>query len=306
MINNFIATIDKLEDNIKFILKNMDPEIQKNTQEIRLRSNRPLMIKSFFKNYYVYSDSEIGFNKNNKLYIISERQIQQSFENICEYSVYAYQEEINNGFITLSNGSRVGICGTAVLKDKKIINIKNISSLNIRISKNILNVASELIKLTMKTGLCSILICGSPGSGKTTLLKDIVRQISFGVLGDLYNISVIDERGEIASDIIFNINNINIDIFDRYLKPEGMMIALRTMAPDLIVCDEIGTEQEIKSIEDILNSGVKIIATAHASEEKEIYIKPQIKRLIEIKAFEKIVILDSNKNPCKIKKIIDI
>ena len=299
-INNFIETIDYLEENIKLILKNIDPEIQRNTQEIRIRANRPLIIKCFFKNYYVYNNSQIGLDKNNNLYIISEDQIKKSFENVCEYSVYAYQEEINNGFITLQNGSRVGIVGTAVSKDKKIINIKNISCLNIRIPKNIFNVADELITKTMSKGLSSLLICGAPGSGKTTLLKDIIRQISLGRLGYLYNISVIDERGELfgnqAKNKFQNKFENNFDIFDRYPKPTGMMIALRTMAPDLIVCDEIGSKQETDAIEDILNSGVKIIATAHSSNEQEIYIKPQIKR--------QIVILGSNKKPCEIKKII--
>ncbi len=308
--DNFKEAVDKLEDNIKFVLNQIDSKTKKQIQEIRIRINKPIMIKIFSKNYYLDIFGNISDCETNDSYIVTKDQISQCFQKICEYSLYAHQEQINNGFITLDGGHRVGICGTAVLKNNEIINIKNISSLNIRVAKMIYNVADELIERVMLDGLNGVLICGKPGSGKTTLLKDIIRQISTGKLGQLYNISVIDERGEITGGY----NNFEIsrdfgdsvDIFDGYLKAEGMMMAVRTMTPDLIVCDEIGTEKETKSIESVLNSGVKVIATIHAGNEEEIYTKPQIKRLISIMAFDKIVLLDSEKNPCTVKKIINI
>lgn len=310
MESNFIEAIDKLEDSIKFVLKKIDYNLHKDIQEIKIRSNRPLMIKIFSRNYYVDNLSNIKLNETSNLYIVTQNQLQESFKRICEYSIYAYQEQINNGFITLKGGHRVGICGTAVFHNHEIVNIKDISSINLRIARFIPDVANELINKTMKDGLIGLLICGKPGSGKTTLLKDIIRQISSGRLGEIYNVSVIDERGEISGGC----NELNkrsylgysVDIFDGYLKATGMMMAIRTMAPDLIVCDEIGTKEETEAIENALNSGVKIISTIHAGSEEEIYMKPQIKKLISSKAFEKIAILSSGKEPGQLSKIIEV
>lgn len=307
---NFKEATDKLEDNVKFILSKLDMEIQAQIQEIRMRLNSPLMIKIYSNNYYVYQDGKFGIDNKFNKFIIDNDKLNKSFQKICQYSIYAYQDQINNGFITLKGGHRVGICGSAILKDESIVNLKNISSLNIRISRNILDVSDDFINKTMKDGLTSVLIAGRPGSGKTTLLKDIIRKISSGKLKKIYNISVIDERGEISGG--YNSDQLNknmffsADIFDGYLKAQGMMIAIRTMAPDLIVCDEIGTNEELKAIESAFNSGVKIIATIHAGNKKEIYFKPQIKKIIELKAFDKIVILDSDENPCVIKDIISL
>ena len=310
MKSSFEEAIDKLEDGIKFVLGQIDLQTKKQVQEIRLRINKPIVLKIVSQNYYLDIFGNISLQATDDLYTVTKDQITQSFQKICEYSLYAHQEQINGGFITLRGGHRVGICGTAVLKNNEIINIKNISSLNIRVAKMIRNVADELLANTMSDGLSGVLICGKPGSGKTTLLRDIVRQISMGSLGQLYNVSVIDERGELTGGYenyhVSKEFGDSMDVFDGYLKPDGMMMALRTMAPDIVVCDEIGTETETKAIESVLNSGVKVVATIHAGSEEEIYLKPQIRRLISVKAFDKIVILDSGKIPCKIKKIINI
>lgn len=309
MKNNYIEAISKLEDEVKMVLSKVDFKIQEDIQEIRIRCNKPLMVKVIAKNYYLSNLGSITLNKTSNLYIVTKEQLEDSFRKICEYSLYTHQEEINNGFITLSGGHRVGICGTAVLQNKNIVNIKNITSINIRIARFISHVADEIINDVMKNKLKGILICGKPGSGKTTLLKDIISQVSSGKLGSIYNVSVIDERGEISgctSTFIKDNLGDSVDIFNGYSKLNGMMMAIRTMAPDLIVCDEIGTKEETQAIESVLNSGVKVIATIHAGNEEEIYTKPQIKKLISTKAFEKIVMLSSGNIPCKINKVISI
>ncbi len=304
-----MEAINKLDENIKSVLSKVDFKLQKDIQEIRIRENKPLMVKVISKNCYLNNLGCVTFNRTSNSYIVSKEQLENSFKKICEYSLYTYQEEINNGFITLSGGHRVGICGTAVLQNQKIINVKNISSMNIRIARFISHVADEIISDVMNNELKGILICGKPGSGKTTILKDIVNQIASGRLGCIYNVSVIDERGEISSGNNLFIEDYlgdSVDIFNGYSKLNGMMIAIRTMAPDLIICDEIGTKKETQAIEGVLNSGVKVIATIHAGNEEEVYTKPQIRKLISTKAFEKIVILSSGSLPCKISKVISI
>ena len=299
MINNiFLEVIDKLEYELKFLLSKLDVGFQTNVQEIRIRASNPIIIKCMGENYYVNKFGNAVKHFENNLYIVSEEQINLSFKRMCNYSIYAYQDQINNGFITLKGGHRVGICGTAIEKNNEIINITKITSLNIRICHFISHVADELISSLLKEKLRSILICGCPGSGKTTLLRDLVNQIADGKLGKFYNISVIDERFEIAYGFL----NCPIDVFGGYTKSKGMMMALRTMSPDIIVCDEIGTNQEVEAISNALNSGVKFIATIHADSEDDVYKKTQIKKLLSFGAFDSIVILDSSEKMCKIKK----
>ena len=309
MNSNFESAIERLDDRLKLILNKINNDLKKDIQEVRIRSDKPLMIRILSKNYYVYNSGKISIDKLNSIYITSQDQLSESFNRLCEYSLYTYQEQINNGFIILKGGHRAGIVGSVVLRGNEIVNIKDISSINIRIARLVPNAAKEIIENVMNYNLEGLLICGRPGSGKTTILKDIISQISRGKFKELYNISVIDERGEIAGGCggdSFNYLGDTVDIFDGYPKVRGMMMAIRTMTPDLIVCDEIGSEEETIAIESILNAGVKIIATIHASNEEEVYIKPQIKRLIATKAFKKIIILSSGKTPCEISKVISI
>lgn len=304
----FSEAIEGLDTDIKYILLKISKDVQEKIQEIRIRTGRPIIVKIESRNYYVNTDGTISEGLTKYVYITTKDKLLETFNRLCQYSVYTYQDQINNGFITLRGGHRVGICGSAVVNENIITNIKDISSINLRIARMVPGVASDVINLTMRKNICGLLICGKPGSGKTTLLKDITRQISSGVLGRKYNIAVIDERGEIASNFEGEPQNDlgdSVDIFDGYPKVMGMMMAIRTMAPDLIICDEIGTQAESDAIETVLNSGVNVICTAHAGNEEEVYNKPQIRRLIASNAFSNIVILSSGDTPCKISKVID-
>lgn len=302
MNENFLEVVDKLQDELKVLLSKLDIGFQTNVQEIRIRANNPIVIKCMGENYYVNKFGNAVKHCGDDLYIVSEEQINLSFKRMCDYSIYAYQDQINNGFITLKGGHRVGICGTTIEKNNEIINITKITSLNVRICHFISHVADELINSLLKEKLRSILICGCPGSGKTTLLRDLVNQIASGKLGKFYNISVMDERFEIAYGFL----SCPIDVFGGCKKSKGMMMALRTMSPDIIVCDEIGTNQEVEAISNALNSGVKFIATIHAESEHDVYKKNQVQKLLSLGVFDSIVILDSSEKLSKIKKIIMI
>ncbi|MEG0895060.1 MAG: ATPase, T2SS/T4P/T4SS family [Oscillospiraceae bacterium] len=288
---NFDNVLNALPPHIKSLLKSIPDD----TKEITLRVRRPLCVSLGTTYLYV---SNLGNIKTSleDCYIVSKDDISDTLKIATEYSIHSYKEQINSGFITIKGGHRIGICGTAFYKDEKIQNISDISTLNIRIARQQKGVATEILHRVKG----SILIVGAPSSGKTTLLRDIARQ-----LGSKEKISLIDERGELAccyNGIPQNDVGALTDILDGYKKSDGMQIALRTLSPKTIILDEIGNSSDCSSIEESVNSGVKIIATAHASSKDELLKRKNIKELIEL-AFDYIVFLQDANSPCTIKNI---
>ena len=271
-------------------------------QEIRLRVNRPLAIVCPKVTYYLTKNGGlVNTPIENSMLLVNRSDVADTFHNICNYSVYTRQNEIINGFVTVYGGHRAGICGTAVFNEEKIVNIRDISSINLRIAKEYKGCAE---KLYQKIGSFDkgVLICGAPCSGKTTVLRDLAR-----ILSVYKTVSLIDERGELAGTTsgVFQ-NDIGMcDVYDCYKKSEAILQSIRSMAPDIIVCDEIGSQEDIKAVEQSVNSGVSLIATVHASSEYEIKHRENIQRLLKTGAFSKIVFLANKNTPGEIVRIID-
>ncbi len=276
--------------------------IKEKAQEIRLRLNRPVAICCPENTYYITENGCIT-NKviDQPMLTAHQRDIADVFNNICNYSVYSRQNEIKNGFVTMQGGHRAGICGTAVIENEKITNIRDISSINIRIAREHINSSKEFLnKIKAVDG--GVLICGSPCSGKTTLLRDISRKLS---LEYDKKVSLIDERGELAGTVkgVYQNNMGMCDILDGYSKAEGIIQAIRSMSPDVVVCDEIGGFDDVKAILQSSNSGVDFIATVHAKNRDELIKKPFVKELLKSNVFAKAVFLQSRKNAGKISDI---
>lgn len=242
-----------------------------NLQEIRVRLNKPVCIMKNSENI-VLNDI-----------ITDKAAVERIFENVCENSVYAHQDEINQGYITVKGGNRVGVCGTAVSENGKIITIKNISSLNFRIANDFLGCSEKIFKN------CSdnIIIAGPPASGKTTILRDIARRLS----KQSKKVCIIDERFEIGGVSDEFDLGIMCDVLSGYKKAYGISLALRTLSPQFIVFDEIGTMQECDGVFESLNSGVNIITSVHCSGKNQFFKRPVCKRLIDSGAFDSIVFL---------------
>lgn len=272
-------------------------------QEIRLRVNRPLAVVCPDITYYVTLQGGLASTPiENNMYKVTRADIADTFHNICNYSVYTRQNEIINGFVTMHGGHRAGICGTAVFNDGKITNIRDISSINVRIAREHKGCAKRLLD-SLKSIDKGVLICGAPCSGKTTVLRDIARILS---TEGGRNISLIDERGELAGTTfgVFQNDIGYCDVFDSYKKSEAMMQAIRSMAPDIIICDEIGSDDDVKAVEHSVNCGVKIIATVHSSDEYELRQKDNIRRIVKTGAFSKIVFLSNKNAPGEVVKIL--
>lgn len=213
--------------------------------EIRLRAGRPAVYVDLHGEMKICSEQ------------LSGGDIADYFAEICRYSIHSYQNEIAEGFVTLDGGHRVGICGTAVKEDGRITFIKDISGLNVRVAHAVIGCSDDIFE---QLGECSALIVGRPMSGKTTILRDLARR-----LGQRRRVTVIDSRGEIAAAVhglpSFDIG-LNTDVLSGCGKSEGIMLALRSLNPEYIICDEIAHDEE--AVEQALFCGVKIIASAHA------------------------------------------
>ncbi len=279
-IDIFDELITIFPEKIYNSLKKLSDKIKINAQEIRVRTQKNIII--LYKNNY--------FNIN--LTVLPE-DIENIFKKICNYSIYTFQEQIKNGYITFKNGHRIGLAGSAVVHKNNVINIKNITSLNIRIAREFKNCSKNIFKIT-KHDNNGFLIVGAPMTGKTTILRDLSRLFS---VKNKQKVVIIDERYEIAA-IYENVPQLDIgfsDVLSGFKKSQGITMALRTLSPDIIICDEIGSIIDAISVKESLNSGVKIVASMHARNLKEFLDRPQTKILLKTNAFSKIFILNYNK-----------
>ena len=229
------------------LLKNVslqNQSIQLQLQEIRIRVNRPIILK--------LRQADILID-----YKISQAEIMQTLEKLCENSIYAYKNQICNGFITIKGGHRIGLTGTAVVENGKIINLKNITSFNFRIAKEVIGCGNKFLGEIInkeENNIYNTLIVSLPGKGKTTVLRDLIRRISNGIEEMKFNgktCGVVDERGEIAATykgMPQNDIGIRTDVIENVSKSQGIKMLIRSMAPEVIACDEIGSKEDIDAI----------------------------------------------------------
>ncbi|MFU0833308.1 MAG: AAA domain-containing protein [Oscillospiraceae bacterium] len=287
-------------------LMNLPVDVKKHTQEIRLRINQPVCISCAEGTYFLGTNGELTCRPTNGSLVAEPKDMEDSFRNLCSYSIYSHENEIKNGYITLSGGHRAGLCGTAVIQSSTICSIRNISSINLRISREIPGAADELLNQLGKSLNEGLLLAGAPSSGKTTILRDIARQMSSGLRGNLKKVSVIDERGEIAGTymgIPQNDLGCCCDVLDGYPKAEGILLAVRTLSPQIVICDEIGSASEVNAVEEGLNTGVTMIASIHAGSIDELMRRKQAQKLLRTGAFGNVAVLDATHGPGQIAGI---
>ena len=267
------------------IKQNPQTKIKENAIEIRLRNNKPVIIK--------LPNLDIVIK-----YDVTEKDILYTLEKLCENSIYAYKNQICQGFITIKGGHRVGITGSCVIENGKIMNIKYISSLNFRIEREIKGCCNKILKdVINKDNIYTTLIVSPPRKGKTTMLRDLIRTISNGIPEINFRgktCGVVDERGEISAmykGIAQNDVGIRTDIIENINKAQGMQILIRSMSPEIIACDEIGTKEDVLAIKYAVTSGVKGIFTMHGAEMRDIRANKDINELIENKYIEKIIFI---------------
>ena len=278
-------------------------------QEIRLRAGRPLAIVERGREVFLTGDGA-RTREAGAAWRVTAQELRETMEFVGEYSLYAYEDELRQGYLTIRGGHRVGVAGRTVLDGDKVKSVRYISCVNVRLSHEVPGCADPVLPyLWGDEGLLHTLIISPPRCGKTTLLRDMVRQISDGSRARRgYTVGVVDERSEICGcfmGIPENDVGIRTDVMDACPKAEGMMMLVRSMAPEVIAVDEIGRYEDIDAIETVLYSGCRLIATVHGSSLSDIQAKPLFQRLAQEQVFERYVILGDSFRSGHIGEILD-
>ncbi len=269
-------------------------------QEIRIRKNQVIQIAYKGKMLELKNDAGLYL----KPIIAGAELIDFIISLATKHSLYAFDEQIKNGFIVTENGIRIGLCGTAVVTDNKIKLIKNISSLNIRIGHLIENCAGEIMSFLVSNGsVKNTLIISPPGEGKTTLLRDIILKLSNEY--NVSNIMVIDEKFELAGEKQnFNLGK-NVDVMQAASKHFAFFDAIKLMNPNVIATDELVAESDVDGVKFAVKSGVSVIATVHARTIDELKTKEYFNSLIKEKYFERFVVLSKRNGVGTIEGVFD-
>ena len=269
-------------------------------QEIRVKIGRQVMLTT---------------SKGEKIldYTITNEDLKYMMSKISNYSLYAFEEEIKQGYITVKGGHRVGLAGECVMVNGEVRTIKNISSLNIRICNEVVGSSNRVMKyITNNNKVYNTLIVSPPKCGKTTILRDIARNISNGMYSlNLRGkkVTIVDERSEIAGcyNGIPQMNvGVRTDVLDNCLKRIGMIMAIRSLSPEVLICDEIGTEGDLEALNMAFNSGVNIIVTVHGNDINDIYGREMFRKLIDDCILDRIIILSSKNGAGTLEKIYKV
>ena len=276
---------EKVYEYLSMKLKSIFDKYEKGSllHEIRIRVGQPLIVRT--------SKGEYGLDENgyecsiDNSYRVTPKDIKEIMEFVSGYSPYAYEEELRNGYITIPGGNRIGICGKTITDVNGIKTIKNISSINIRMARAMVGCSDQYLPYFFERDkLCNTLILSPPCSGKTTFLRDVIRNLS-----DKYgkNVGVVDERSEISGNYL----GIRTDVLDGCPKSYGMLMLIRSMAPDVIGVDELGKKEDVEALEYCMNCGCTMLATVHAGNLEELRNKSIFKYMLDNKLFKRTVVM---------------
>lgn len=272
-------------------MRNLLKEILSKEQiyEFRIKIGKPILV------YSKYGESIIN-------YIPTREDMKSIIQKISNYSLYAYEEDIRQGFITVKGGHRIGIAGECVMEKGEVKTIRNISSINVRICREVIGCSNKVMKhIVSSQRIYNTIIISPPKCGKTTILRDIARNISNGIpsMGlKGKKVTVIDERSEIGAchlGIPQSDLGIRTDVLDNCLKREGLIMAIRSLSPEVLICDEIGTKGDVEALIMAFNSGVNIITTIHGFTIEDLYKRKVFSDLLCNEILERAIIL-SNRN----------
>ncbi|MDR2647308.1 MAG: stage III sporulation protein AA [Oscillospiraceae bacterium] len=288
------------------VLSHVPDDIREVTREIRIRAGGALTLTAA-KTLFFTSAGRVTELFQPDCLQSNAAQVRETLQSLCNYSLHSYTDDINRGFLTLPGGHRAGVCGTAVRKDDQVCAVRDVSSINLRIARDVPNASRALCDTVFRCGaLPNVLIAGAPGSGKTTLLRDIACRLSAGTYGAHRRVAIVDERGELAGvrdGMPCRYVGATTDVLTGYTKREGILLAMRSLSPEVILCDELGPQADADALEACMYAGISFVATVHANSLYETQKRPITKRLLALGAFDWLVQLQGANAPCTIAEL---
>lgn len=279
--------------------------------EIRLRAGQPLLVMMGTADRMLRADGTLTLERSQALVCLYE-DIAKALQLISRNSLYAYEQELQSGFITVGGGHRIGIAGQAIVDNGKLKALKHISSLNIRLSREQTGAADLVLPYIVRAGqIASTLIISPPRCGKTTLLRDLIRQISTGSPRHGFSgaqIGLVDERSEIAGccDGVPTVDlGPRVDVLDGCPKAVGLLMLIRSMGPQAVATDELGSFEDARAVREAVHSGVAVLASVHGRDVPDVTRRPNISELIKDQCFERFVVLSDQPVIGTVEEIVD-
>lgn len=295
----FETAIELLPEGLARVLRRVDETEMKRIQEIRLRRGGLLTLSVGSEEKTVDAVGVLSDVVGPLTVYCDGTDVEKTFMKACDYSVHSHINELREGFVTAKGGIRVGVAGTTVTENGAVTAVRDISSLCIRVAGRHEGSATPLREMFVSR-IPSVLIAGAPSAGKTSMLRDLARILSIPPFH--YRVSVVDERGEIAGAGGLQ----NADVLRYIPKPVGILQAVRTLAPDVVLVDELGTLAEVEAMTENLHAGVPVIATAHCRNIDEALRRRAVRLALQRGVFEKIVFLRGRESAGQIREIIEV
>jgi len=276
-------------------------------EEVRLKAEQPVLLR-LAQREALLRLSERTEEGRGSFFILSADELYKAVMLLAGSSLYALEEELKRGYITLPGGHRAGVAGRAVLHQGAVRTLKEISGINIRVARPVPGAARTVLPLLLDNAgnIMQTLIISPPRAGKTTLLRDLARMLSEGEGCRPHRVGIVDERSELAAmreglpqlDV-----GLRSDVLDGCPKAEGLMMLLRSMSPEVLVCDELGRSEDVEAIHEAGNAGVKVVATAHGSGEEEVRRRPALGQLLAEGCFERLALLSRRQGPGTVERV---
>lgn len=303
------SIIPLLSDGIAGSLSALPKEVLQQLNEIRIRRELPLILV-FGKNcLFITRKGKLLNHFSEFAYLVDDEEFDLIFRRLSNYSVHSVIDNLTKGFITAEGGNRIGVASTAVIKEKEVASVKDVSSLNIRIASEVKDCSRQILNMLFVNNFPSIIVASPPAGGKTTFLRDFARLLSTGFNNKYRKVVIVDERNEIAYKGENGINadvGLNTDVITGFPKSVGIEMAIRTLSPDIIVCDEISSSAEVAAMADGFNSGVNFAVSVHAAGKKDLAEKAIIRELLLRNEFEYIVMLNDYTNDFEIMEVSEL
>jgi stage III sporulation protein AA len=307
-----------LPSSLRFLLSQLTREVQAGLEEIRIREARPLEV-CFNGNYAFLTGEAKLVQDEQQAYKPTREECAALLELLTNHSLYTFEEELKRGFITIAGGHRVGLAGRTILDLGQVKQIRDVSSFNLRIAREVQGAARPILPFLIDEEGGSIhhtLVISPPQQGKTTLIRDLARLISRGDWGtgaEVTNrkgvkVGIIDERSELAACVKgvprFDLGP-RTDVMDGCPKAEGMMMMIRALSPEVLIVDEIGRQEDAIAIREALHAGIKVIATAHGTDLFDVQRRPVLKELAAEHVFARYVILGRRRGDRASFRVLD-